>query len=74
MVGKKQESIFSFMCGIQQRVAERLGVHRSFVSRVARGERASNAVEAALEAEMNEVLRRLTEWSRSRHQANSFAT
>ena len=68
------QSIFSFMCGIQQRVAEKLGVHRSYVSRVARGERSSNTVEAALEAEMNEVLNRLQQWTKNRGQASSFAT
>jgi DNA-binding transcriptional regulator YdaS (Cro superfamily) len=74
MVHDKKESIFSFMCGIQQRVAERLGVHRSYVSRVARGERSSNAVEAAIDAEMNEVLERLKDWAKSRRQSSSFAT
>lgn len=73
MIRDKKESIFSFMCGIQQRVAERLGVHRSFVSRVARGERSSCAVEQALDAEMNEVLQRLKDWAKSRSQASSFA-
>ena len=72
MVQDKKESIFSFMCGIQQRVAEKLGVHRSYVSRVARGERASNAVEAAIDAEMDEVLQRLKAWFKSRR--SSFAT
>ena len=38
-------------CGIYSRVARRLGVHRSYVSRVARGERRSEEVEAALLAE-----------------------
>lgn len=74
MAREKQESIFSFMCGVQQRVAAKLGVHRSFVSRVARGERSSNAVEAALEAEMIEVLQRLKQWAKGRSQAATFAT
>ena len=38
-------------CGIYSRVARRLGVHRSYVSRVARGERKSEEIEAALLAE-----------------------
>jgi DNA-binding transcriptional regulator YdaS (Cro superfamily) len=39
------------LCGIYSRVARRLGVHRTFVSRVARGERRSEAVERALVVE-----------------------
>jgi hypothetical protein len=39
------------LCGIYTRVARRLGVDRSFVSRVARGERRSDVVESALVAE-----------------------
>lgn len=43
------------VCGIYTRVARRLGVHRTFVSRVARGERRSEAVEEALAAEYEQV-------------------
>ncbi len=39
------------VCGIYSRVARQLGVHRTFVSRVARGERRSEPVERALAAE-----------------------
>lgn len=35
-------------CGIYSRVARRLGVDRTYVSRVAKGERRSPVVEAAL--------------------------
>lgn len=38
-------------CGVYSRVARRLGVHRSYVSRVARGERTSPLIEEALLAE-----------------------
>jgi hypothetical protein len=38
-------------CGMYSRVARRLGVDRSFVSRVAKGERRSPEVESALLAE-----------------------
>ncbi|HEU5453996.1 MAG TPA: helix-turn-helix domain-containing protein [Terriglobales bacterium] len=38
-------------CGVYSRVARRLGVHRSYVSRVARGERTSPPIEEALLAE-----------------------
>ena len=36
------------LCGIYSRIARRLGVDRTYVSRVARGERCSPEVEAAL--------------------------
>jgi len=39
------------VCGLYSRVARRLGLDRSFVSRVARGERKSPEVESALIAE-----------------------
>jgi hypothetical protein len=45
------------VCGIYSRVARRLGVHRTFVSRVARGERRSEPVENALVNEYNRVNR-----------------
>jgi len=35
-------------CGIYSKIARRLGVDRTFVSRVAKGERSSSEVEAAL--------------------------
>ncbi len=43
------------LCGIYSRVARKLGVNRSFVSRVARGERQSSEVEQALTTEFNRV-------------------
>lgn len=43
------------LCGIYSRVARRLGVHRTFVSRVARGERHSEPVEGALVSEYERV-------------------
>ncbi len=39
------------VCGLYTRVARKLGLDRSFVSRVARGERRSPEVESALIAE-----------------------
>jgi len=46
------------LCGIYSRVARRLGVHRTFVSRVARGERRSEPVEGALVDEYERVQKR----------------
>jgi len=43
------------LCGLYARVARRLGVHRTYVSRVARGERSSEAVENALIEEYDRV-------------------
>jgi transcriptional regulator with XRE-family HTH domain len=45
---KKLNNLVETVCGIYTRVARRLGVHRSYVSRVARGERRSEPVEGAL--------------------------
>jgi hypothetical protein len=45
---KKLNGLVEALCGIYSRVARRLGVHRTFVSRVARGERRSESVEGAL--------------------------
>lgn len=41
--------------GLYSRVAKQLGVDRSYVSRVARGERRSQRVEAALRAELKRI-------------------
>ena len=43
--------------GLYSRVARQLGVDRSYVSRVARGERRSKKVEAALRAELKRIER-----------------
>ncbi len=43
------------VCGLYTRVARKLGLDRSFVSRVARGERKSPDVEAALIAEFKQA-------------------
>jgi hypothetical protein len=41
--------------GLQQRVAKKVGVDATFVSRVARGERKSEAVMAALKEELDTI-------------------
>ncbi len=43
------------LCGLYSRVAERVGVTRSYVSRVARGERRSEEVERILIQEFDDV-------------------
>ncbi len=43
------------LCGLYSRVARKLGVDRSFVSRVAKGERHSEAVERALTSEFKQI-------------------
>ncbi len=63
MAGKKRNKLslarihnyIDALCGLYSRVARRLGVHRSFVSRVARGARSSPEVESALTAEFKQV-------------------
>lgn len=46
------------VCGIYTRIARRMGVHRSFVSRVARGERRSEPVQNALLSEYEKMKKR----------------
>ena len=41
-------TVIQSVCGLYSRVAQRLGVTRSYVSRVARGERHSEVVENTL--------------------------
>ena len=43
--------------GLYSRVARKLGVDRSYVSRVARGERKSKEIEAALAQELKKIER-----------------
>jgi len=45
------------VCGMYSRIARRLGVDRSFVSRVAKGQRHSPEVESALLAEFERAER-----------------
>ena len=52
--------------GIYSRVADKLGVDPSYVSRVARGERESEKVRAALDSELAQIAR-----SFARHNSNS---
>ncbi|HUI84874.1 MAG TPA: hypothetical protein VL240_11655 [Candidatus Binatia bacterium] len=44
------------LCGLYSRVARQLKLDRSFVSRVARGERRSEVVEQALNKEFSRVM------------------
>ncbi len=46
---------YSLYRGLYSRVARQLGVDRSYVSRVARGERRSPRIEAALKAELRRI-------------------
>jgi transcriptional regulator with XRE-family HTH domain len=43
------------LCGLYSRVARKLGVDRSYVSRVAKGERQSEVIEQALTAEFDHL-------------------
>jgi transcriptional regulator with XRE-family HTH domain len=54
---KKLNSLVERVCGIYARVARRLGIHRTYVSRVARGERKSEPVEDALLDEYERIKR-----------------
>lgn len=44
------------LCGLYSRVARQLNLDRSYVSRVARGERRSEAVEQALSTEFDRIV------------------
>src|SRR5579885_752903 len=54
---RKLKHYIETLCGIYSRIARRLGVDRTYVSRVAKGERRSPQIEAAL----------IQEFDRSRH-------
>jgi len=55
MLAQTRFPVLSIFRGLYQRVAAKLGVDPSFVSRVARGERRSPAVLAALREEMSVI-------------------
>lgn len=57
--------VLSIFRGLYQRVAAKLGVDPSYVSRVARGERKSAVVVAALQEEMNVIREQLNRQSRN---------
>lgn len=44
------------LCGLYSRVARQLNVDRSYVSRVARGERRSEQIEQALSSEFTRII------------------
>jgi len=44
------------LCGLYSRIARQLGVDRSYVSRVARGERRSEPIERALTNEFDRIM------------------
>src|ERR1051325_7877016 len=52
---KKINHFVQSLCGLYSRIARKLGVDRSYVSRVAKGERQSEAVEQALPAEFDRL-------------------
>jgi len=54
---RRIHSYLQSLCGLYSRVARRFGVDRSYVSRVARGERRSDEIETAL----------ITEFERARN-------
>jgi hypothetical protein len=59
-------NLASLFRGLYARVASRLDVHPSYVSRVARGERESEEIVQALECEMNQIVQSLE----SRHKSS----
>lgn len=64
-------NLASIFRGLYARVSERLDVHPSFVSRVARGERQSEVIEAALMRETRRIMKKLNmSHNGSRHNGN----
>jgi len=61
------KNLASIFRGLYVRVASRVGVDPSYVSRVARGERKSEEVEAVLEEETRKIISRLAKKSKSNH-------
>jgi hypothetical protein len=61
------KNLASIFRGLYVRVASRLDVDPSYVSRVARGERKSEVVEAALELETQKIIGQLARKSRVNH-------
>ncbi len=55
------QSLIEALCGLYSRVAARLKIDRSYVSRVARGERRSEQVERALISEFERIERKQPE-------------
>jgi transcriptional regulator with XRE-family HTH domain len=58
---QKLRRYIDILCGIYSRVARRLGVDRTYVSKVAKGERRSQEIETAL----------IREFDRSREQSEA---
>jgi len=56
----QMKNIASVFRGLYTRVASRLDVDPSYVSRVARGERQSHPIEAALERETVQIMKRMS--------------
>jgi hypothetical protein len=61
------KNLASIFRGLYVRVASRIGVDPSYVSRVARGERKSQAVEAALERETHKIIGQIAKQLKVNH-------
>jgi DNA-binding transcriptional regulator YdaS (Cro superfamily) len=66
-VDLQTKNLASIFRGLYFRVASRLGVDPSYVSRVARGERKSEAVEAALESETRKIVNQFAKKLKGNH-------
>ncbi|MBV9623875.1 MAG: hypothetical protein JOZ14_07855 [Acidobacteria bacterium] len=58
---QKLKHYIDSLCGIYSRIARRLGVDRTYVSRVAKGERRSPEIEAALMQEFDRSQQEISE-------------
>jgi hypothetical protein len=64
------KNLASVFRGLYVRVASRVGVDPSYVSRVARGERKSEEVEAILEQETRKIISQLSKKSKLHRKGN----
>jgi transcriptional regulator with XRE-family HTH domain len=65
-VTKPQVALPSLIRGLYKRVADKLGIDQSYVSRVARGERRSPKIEAILAREYLRILAALAKSTKKR--------
>jgi hypothetical protein len=68
---KELAPLVSLFRGLYTRVAQKLGVDTSYVSRVARGERKSEAVTAALSEEMQKIFTRAGNHNGNHHSSGT---
>jgi hypothetical protein len=67
IIDLEPKNLASIFRGLYVRVASQLGVDPSYVSRVARGERTSKAIESVLEQETRKIISQLSKKRNGNH-------